>query len=258
MKIGCCADLRNHELLLACKDAGVDYIEGSLAALHSMPQREVISLVHLLRDNSMQLYSFNGMFPTDIRLTGEWVDYQKIDSYLCEALEKASLFCPEIVVFGSSASRNTPPGFQTEYGEQQLCFLLQKHIAPIFARYGMRCAIEPLRPAEANIINTVAEGARLAKAANCSSVGLLADYYHMQQNGESASELLSLPVKPIHLHLASRDRKLPRPDDGTDYRALFDALKAIGYDGRISLECRVEQPYEQNLRASVDFLRSLA
>ena len=258
MKIGCCVDLRNNELILACKDAGADYIEGSLALLHGMPQRQVIALVHLLRDNNLPLVSFNGMFPGDIRLTGEWVDYQKIDGYLFEAMEKASLFCPEVIVFGSSAARNTPNGFQKEYGEKQLEFLLAKHIAPIMDSYQTVCAVEPLRLAESNLVNTLSDGEKLVQSVNEKRIGLLADFYHMMQNGEDIRELMQLTAPPVHLHLASKDRKLPHPDDGTDYKALFDTLKALGYQGKISIECGIDQPYEQNIRTAVEYLRSMA
>lgn len=258
MKIGCCVDLRDHELLLACKDAGVDYIEGSLSVLYTMSQKEIQSLVHLLRDNNLSIECFNGMFPGDIRLTGEWVDYSKVNSYLFEVLEKAALFCPSIIVFGSGGARNLPEGFSKEYGTEQLAFLLSRYVAPLFSKYGITCAIEPLCTAECNIINTVEEGAALAQAVSDDHICLLADIYHMMQNGETADSILQLKDKPVHLHIASKDRVLPHLNDGTDYKPFFDALKKIGYDGRISLECRIDPPHEQNIRTSLEYLRSLA
>ncbi len=256
MKIGCCVNLKEKDKIIACKDAGIDYIEGGFAVLHGMPKNEITSLVHLLRDNNLSLEAFNGMFPGDIRLTGEWVDYNKVNQYLLETLEKASVFCPKVVVFGSSASRNTPVDFSKEFGEKQLAYVLHKHMAPLFAKYGVTCAIEPLRDSESNIINTILEGDVLKEKSDAPQVKLLADFYHMTQNGESVEDFKKLSEPPYHLHIASKDRTCPHPDDGTDYASLFAVLKEIGYDGRISIEGRIDEPFEQTLRASVEYLRT--
>ena len=258
MKFGCCVDIRNTAMVLACKDAGVDYIETSLSGLYTIPQREVIEIAKLLRENNLQLAGFNGMYPWEYRLTGEWVDDQKINSYLFEVLEKASVFCPEYVVFGSGGPRRVPEGFSKEIAFDQLAKQLKETVSPIFAQYGVKCAIEPLNYSECNIINTVLEGEELRKAADKENIDLLADFYHMQYNGESVSDILKLEKAPLHLHIASKERNMPLTGDGSDYEGLFAALKEKGYDGRISLECGIPEPFEENLRASLTYLRSLA
>ena len=162
MKFGCCVDIRNTALVLACKDAGVDHIETSLSGLYTIPQREVNEIAKMLRENDLQLAGFNGMYPWKFRLTGEWVDEQKINSYLFEVLEKASVFCPEYIVFGSGGPRRVPDGFSKEVAFAQLANTLKEQVSPIFAQYGVKCAIEPLNYSECNIINTVLEGEAVA------------------------------------------------------------------------------------------------
>lgn len=256
MKFGCCVDLRNTALILACKDAGVDYIETSLSGLYQIPQREVNEIAKLLRENNLQLAGFNGLVPWEFRLTGEWVDDQKLRDYLFEVMEKASVFCPEYAVFGSGGPRRVPEGFSKEVAFSQLVQMLKEQVSPIFAQYGVRCAIEPLRYQECNIINTVLEGEALRVAADMPNVGLLADFYHMTQNKEDVMDIAKLGQPLFHVHIASAERNNPLPGDGTDYAALFDALRANGYDGRISMECGIAEPIEENIRRSLAYLRS--
>lgn len=255
IKIGCCVDLRSEEQILARKDAGADYIEGALTTLTQMPQREIAALSHLLRDNSLPLTSFNCMFPSSVRLTGDWVDYSKIDSYLCDAVEKASLFCPETMVFGCGVARSIPDGFREDHGKNQLAFLLRTHIAPLLEQYHIVCAVEPLCRKETNVLKTLPEMAELVQTIGNEQICLMADYYHLLQSGESADALVGLRIMPVHFHLASYNRKLPMPGDGTDYATLFRTLHAIGYTGSISLECEIDRPFESNIAASLAFLR---
>ena len=99
----------------------------------------------------------------------------------------------------------------------------------------MICVIEPLNKLETNWCNTVAEGAAVVRRLNLKNVRLLADGYHMSREDEPYSVLTDNRDILLHCHIASSDRRIP---GGTDYeKGFLDTLKAMDYDGIVTVEC---------------------
>ena len=102
-------------------------------------------------------------------------------------------------------------------------------------------AIEPLRRAECNIMNFVSEGTEMAALLNLPHIGVLGDTHHMACGGEPVSALVYAGrlLKHVHISHSMGDeggRDYPYEGDGNDHKALFDALKQIDYQGRVSIE----------------------
>ena len=151
---------------------------------------------------------------------------------------------------------NVPEGFPLEEGFRQVTALLRK-LAPLVRERGIVIAIEPLRRAECNLINSFYEGCRLAEAVGDPAVRVLVDYYHFMTEAEPVSHILDEGAEYLrHTHFARvNGRAFPR-DAAEDaaYRPFFDALRAVGYDARMSLEAYSPDP-EAEAPMALNFFR---
>ncbi len=105
--------------------------------------------------------------------------------------------------------------------------------ADAFAPAGITVCVEPLRRAETNVLNTVAEAAALASS--LPGVRVTADMYHMMENGESL-QFEGIGGLIGHAHVADTAR-VPPGQGSADFGAFFRALRQAGYTGRVSIEC---------------------
>lgn len=118
--------------------------------------------------------------------------------------------------------------------------------------------LEPLNRYEAAFLNRVGQAVVLARLVEHPRVKALADLFHM--NIEETS--LSAPIEDAgsflgHVHIADNTRD--EPGAGMlEFGPTFNALRAIGYDGWVSLECRgLSDAPDVALPASVQHLRAV-
>ena len=233
MRFGICADLRGAKEVA---QAGFDYIEGGLSGLAALDEGTYGEIVRAVEESGLRAEAFNVMLPGTQRLTGPVADLYAAKAYLAPALQRAARLGARVIVFGSGGARGVPEGWPMDQAFAQLVDFLRL-AGPMAAQHGIAIAVEPLRPQECNIINTVTEGLALARAAAQPNVGTLADWYHMTEQSEGVQGMLDAGPALLHCHIAAPgNRRYPLPGDGADYSAFFGALRAIGYAGRVSVE----------------------
>ncbi len=234
--------------------ASFDYIELPLAQVTALNFDEFTVLQAQLEASGLTCPACNNFFPTDIRLTGPDVDNAQIIAYVKKALERAAILGAGRVVFGSGPAKNVPAGFSLEAGYQQVLQML-KRIAPLARAYGITIAIEPLRRQECNLINTFAEGCQLARDVADPNVKVLVDYYHLATEREPAQNIIDNAELLTHVHTARlAGRGFPIELDDELNQRFYEALKAINYEGGISLEAYTTD-FEREAPRSVAFLR---
>jgi sugar phosphate isomerase/epimerase len=140
-----------------------------------------------------------------------------------------------VIVLGSAGARNVPDGFPRETALEQIVDFLGL-CSVSSTRHGVAVAVEPLCRAESNIVNTVAEADRLVVSAALPGVGLLADTFHMEQEGEPLSAIEDAAPRILHVHTAGRGRRAPGPGDDW-HAALFDVCRSLAPQVRLSVEC---------------------
>jgi sugar phosphate isomerase/epimerase len=177
--------------------------------------------------------------PGSFKLTGPDVDEPTLERYARTAFTRAEQAGVEIVVFGSGGARRIPDGFDREQGWDQLV-RFGRMIGPIAADHGVTAAVEPLRHAECNVLNTVAESAGYVREVNHPGVQLLVDAYHWAQNGEPAASIIDAGPLLVHAHIATYENRLSPGQEPCDFQPFFDALRAAKYGGRLSIEARWE------------------
>lgn len=114
---------------------------------------------------------------------------------------------------------------------------------PLAKELGITIALEPLRHAESDLLNSAEEVCRFIDEGGHEAVGLLLDVYHMMCVETDLPEVIrTYRDKLVHFHLADTGRKAL--GQGTfDFAPIEEALREIGYTGWQSVELpRAEDP----------------
>lgn len=237
IKLGVCTALENAPILA---QAGYDYIETALNSLAALSDAAFAQAQAALARSGLPCEAMNCMLPGDLPVVGPRVDREKIERYLTLAFSRAQALGTEVIVFGSGGSRGVPEGFPWWRAWGQLRdYLVQAD--RLAGEYGLRVAIEPLRREECNILHYVSEALQLAAVLDLPRVGVLGDTYHMALGGEPLAALAQAGDRLWHVHVACPEgRAFPKNGDPADrrgeYRALFEALRSVDYQGRVSIE----------------------
>ena len=217
---------------------GLDYLEANVSSF-LIPEKsdEEFAANKAMADTIVPpIYSANGYFPRDIKVVGPEADLDRAVKYSETAIRRAEELGIKILVLGSSGSRSIPEGFSREEAETQFVTLL-KSIAPAAEKHGVIVAIEPLQTKETNFINTVREGAAIARKTGSPNIGVIADIFHMLRMDEGPDAIIESADKLVHCHIAEVEERTAPGVKGDDFTAYFEALKAIKYKGGISFEC---------------------
>lgn len=253
MRLGCCVP---RERIAAAREAGFAFAELAVTdnlqplveeAAWQPARREILSA-------GLPVEAANVFFPGDWRLLGPAVDPSATRAYIETAVRRAAEIGIAVMVFGSGRARAIPEGLPRAKALEQLRAVLDM-MDEAGARHGVTIAFEPLRKAETNLVHTVAEALEIVRPLELARVGVLADFYHMDEEGEPFDNLLGAGDLLRHVHVADTDRLAP----GTgkyDYAAFFARLRRIGYSGRISVECRWVD-WERESRPAVAFLQRM-
>ena len=116
---------------------------------------------------------------------------------------------------------------------------------------------EPLNRYEDHMVNTVAQAAELVRAAGSPGVRILADTYHMNiEETDPCAALRSAGDLLGAVHVSDSNRGQPGTGH-VPFGAIVATLREIGFDGVLSVECRLIGEPDQALRDCGRFLRAL-
>ena len=244
MKFGVCIGHNQLDKIEIAAKCGFDYVETGFAGMTDASDEEFAAFKETLVRCGISCESANGFLPGRLPTTGDHVDFAALEAFIEKGMQRAKEVGIQVVVFGSSASRNLQEGTSYRRGAAQLVDFLREVAGPVAAKYGIRIAIEPLRPAESNIINRVKEGMLLAAASGCENVGALGDLYHMAVAGETGAEFDALVGDVFHTHIANpalgtdNPRRYPADASEYDYADFIRHAEAAGCP-----RCSIEAGY---------------
>jgi len=233
VQVGFCTGLKGID---AASAAGFDYVELATSEIAALPDTDYESAVARIKQLGLPAPAANLFLPATLKVTGPVIDRDEQSRYVRKAFERLSRIGIGLVVFGSGGARRVPDGFAKDAAFEQLVDFGRRAAAEA-RRHDITIAIEPLRRQETNIINSAAEGLDLVRAVNHPNFQLMIDFYHLASEGEDPGIVLRAREHLRHLHMANpRERVFPMAWDEYDYAPFFANLRAIGYDGRISVE----------------------
>jgi sugar phosphate isomerase/epimerase len=137
-----------------------------------------------------------------------------------------------VIGYGSGGSRWVPEGFPRERALEQVREFLQL-CGEEGEAHGVRVALEPYNRDDANLLNEVPEALEVVRQVGHSHAQLMADFFHMQLNGESLAVLEPAGPHLIHAHLAEPGRGRPQ-STSAEHAAFIQALKRAGYEGLLT------------------------
>jgi sugar phosphate isomerase/epimerase len=253
MRFGCCVGMDGIE---SVEDAGYDYVELPVATV--LPEASDAEWDQVRREilkYTIKPEAWYVLLPGDFRVTGPEVDWPRLRRYLATAFRRIAEVEGRVVVFGSGRARRVPDGFPFDEARKQIEDFV-KAAGDAAHEKALRLAIEPLNRRESNMINSVAEALSHAAALSHPSVGVLADFFHMDEEHEPFADIIEARHYLTHVHIADTDRR--HPGSGRyDYAGFFAALREAGYAGRMSVECVWGIDLDGERRAALEFLRGM-
>jgi len=255
IRIGVCGPLR---LAGAIHKAGFDYFEGGVAEILCPLEGEAAFEARLaeLKRQPLPCEALNCMLPGSIKVVGPDADPAVLDRYVSTLSRRAVRAGVKVVVFGSGGSRRIPEEFDLHRAEGQLLAFLRL-LGDRAAGAGVVIALEPLNQGETNIFNTAAEGADWVRRAERPAVRLLVDAFHLMRENEPAAVIIREAPLLAHMHVATRaNRFAPGLEPCSELDEFFAAVKASGYNGRMSVEGGLGEDPQASLPKVCAFLRN--
>ncbi|MCE5326250.1 MAG: sugar phosphate isomerase/epimerase [Planctomycetaceae bacterium] len=256
MRFGICC---NVDLADAAAKIGFDYFEGRVAGV-CVPDKDEAAFKGVLaqvKAAPLPCEVLNCLMPWDIRITGSEAKVDVLRKYATTVIERAARAGVKIVVFGSGGVRNVPEGFGHNNALEQVVEFARL-LAELAGRHGLTIALEPLNSRECNMINSVAEAACVARRVNHPSFRVLADSFHWARDERPALDITDHAALLVHTHVATcANRLAPGVEPCEKMKEFFAALKKIGYNGRVSIEGKMNNP-EADLPVALAAMRKMA
>lgn len=163
-----------------------------------------------------------------------------------------------VMVFGSPHQRSLMPGVTSEEAFDRLAETFSR-IVPTLEATDTVVAVEPLAPAETNVLNTAAEARRLIDRIGSPHVRLLLDVKAMSSEADPIPEIIVASSRHLE-HFHANDANLQGPGFGeVDFTPIFGALDRVGYDRWVSVEVFDYAPgIERLAKESIDYMRRVA
>lgn len=228
--------------------SGFDYVELGASGFNGLSDEW-----DRTRYRGLPIEATNLFFDSRIRLFGK--DRTPYREYVERTVERAASLNVPLMVIGSGGSRRAPEDMDGD----RAFVAVAAEVAEIAGEHGIVIAPESLNRTETNVGNDLRS---LAIALRDAGVGYTADSYHIFFEWDADGRSWSLaglmewqiPFAPSHVHIAN----LPR--DGVSAEdemliAFVERLKALGYEGRVSLECSRDAGFD--LAAARSVLASL-
>ncbi len=238
MRFGICTGLDNVNRLA---EVGYDYIELGVQStlMPEASETEFQKIRERVAEAPIKPEAYAGFIPRTLRVVGDSVDSSRLSRYVETACRRANEIGGEVIVYGSSGSRNVEEGYSEDTALMQIAEFLDMS-ADHAEAHGITIVVEPICMKEGNIIRTVADGVAMAKQVNRKGIKALADLYHIWQENEPMQNIVDAFDWLAHVHIAEPVKRSYPGNDDFDFTDFFTALQKAGYDGRISCECRFD------------------
>ena len=157
------------------------------------------------------------------------------------------------------ASRRLPP-FEvprTEEEDRRVLLDALEELGELAEKEGTLVLLEPLNRYEDHMLNRVEQAAELCEAVGRPSVKVMGDLFHMNIEEDDLGETIKQADDYLaHVHLADSNRVQPGAGH-TNFARAFEALRSVGFEGYMAMECGIRGDAREVLPEVVRHLRSM-
>jgi sugar phosphate isomerase/epimerase len=241
----------------AMADMGFDYVELGFRVLAPLEdEAAATAAVDRILAAPLRAEALSAFIPPFVGLAvvGPAVDRAALRRYSETMLTRAAQVGAKVVTVGMARSRTIPEGFPPQRARDQFRDFLGL-VTDLGTTRGITVGLEALNREETNLINTIPESLEMLREVSRPSLRLTIDYYHLFTDGEPLGDVELAEGLVGHIHTADAGRR-PPGTEGNDQLALLQALSSIGYDDRLSIECRFTD-FDSEAAAALEHLRGL-
>ncbi len=175
--------------------------------------------------------------------------------YLVELVRLCHDLGGRILVFGSPKQRSLLPGVSPDEALGHIREVFTR-LVPVLETTDTVVALEPLAPAETDVLTTAADTCKLIQAIGSPHVRLHLDVKAMASEPTPIPDIIRASA-PWLEHFHANDENLQGPGFGlVDFLPIFRALEEISYSGWVSVEVFDYTPGPERLaHESIAFMR---
>jgi len=180
---------------------------------------------------------------------------RRTTEYLGELARLCHDFGGRVLVFGSPRQRSLLPGVTPEQAIEHIHEVFSR-LVPVLETTDTVVALEPLTPAETDVLTTAAETCRLIDRIGSPHVRLHLDVKAMSSETRPIPEIILDSARHLE-HFHANDVNMQGPGFGAvAYEPIFSALDEVRYAGWVSVEVFDYAPGPERLaRESLDYMR---
>jgi len=161
-----------------------------------------------------------------------------------------------VPIFGPPRIPDLSPYKSAVELERELLLKLLDEMGAAAEKAGALLLVEPLNRYETHFINRLEQAVEICRKVGNPKVKIMADFFHMSIEEVDIPRAIKEAGEWIqHVHLADSTRKLPGYGH-TDFRSGFAALKSVGFDKYMALECGIPGDARVELPKCADYLKS--
>ena len=245
MRIGCSITPSEVELAAEC---GFDYVELAGKVIAAMDEQEFTRLLKKLEKAQIPCFGFNAYCPREVIIAGPGTDPYLAYRYAQKLFPRAQALGIRRIGVGSPFSRMLPADYPQSRARGELVSFFRA-TGKVFAPAGVEVCVEALGHCYCNCINRVEEAIDIARTVDRLNVGVVVDFYNMEQEGEGDRVFYPKEAKWIrHAHISDDDgspqlRSFLRSDKAFQHLERVQRLLSAGYAGDITLE--IDVPLEK-------------
>jgi len=241
------------EKLRSARRLGYEGVELHSPEALARPRDE---LVRLFRESGVEAANVAGvvtLLDPDPKARGEGVETLAHRLELAAALGATGVLV--VPIFGRALIPDLSPYREAIELERELLIAELGQVAALAAASGSQVFLEPLNRYETHFLNRLEQGVEICRAVGSPRIRIMADFFHMHiEEADIPESLRAAGDYVVYVHVADSNRMQPGRGH-LDLRPGFAALKEIGYDGYLGVECGLIGPIEAALAEAAENVR---
>jgi sugar phosphate isomerase/epimerase len=232
--------------------------EGMEFGGHNLPGREK-EIARAAERSGIKVASICAGYPGCLLSPDPAVRQQAVDGIKTLLAAGGQIGCVDglimVPIFGGPQLPDLSPMTTARELEHHLIVKLLEELAPTAESAQCNILVEPLNRYETHFLNRLEQGVAVVAEVNHPRVKIMADFFHMNiEEPDIGASIRAAGKHVAHIHLADSTRMLPGHGH-TDFASGFAALKEIGYQGYMAMECGVPGDPAVELPKSAQYLK---